>query len=95
MNHDHFAEFFFFKNLFIFISYAMMFCLCEGVRSSGTADIDSSELPCECWELNMDPLEEQPGFLTLEPLCSPEMCIFHNGITVNRELSLHQSCVGS
>ena len=37
----------------------MMFCLCEGVRSSGTADIDSSELPCECWELNMDPLEKQ------------------------------------
>ena len=28
---------------------------------------DSCELPCGCWELNLEPLEEQPVLLVTEP----------------------------
>lgn len=31
----------------------------EGVRFPGTRAADSYELPCGCWELNLEPLEEQ------------------------------------
>ena len=46
-------------------------CLCEGTRSSGAGVTDSCELPCGCWELNPDPLEEQPVLLTSEPSLIP------------------------
>ena len=39
-------------------------CLC--VRPPGTG-VTVCELPCECWELNQDPLEEQPVLLTISP----------------------------
>jgi len=39
----------------------------EGVRASGTGVIDSCELPCGCWDLNLGLLEEQPALLTAEP----------------------------
>jgi hypothetical protein len=61
--------------LFIFISCALVFCLhvclCEGVRSPGTGVTDIYELPCECWELNLGPLEKQPALLTTEPSLQP------------------------
>jgi hypothetical protein len=31
----------------------------EGIESLDTRMTDDSELSCGCWELNMDPLEEQ------------------------------------
>jgi hypothetical protein len=37
------------------------------VGSLGTGVPDSCELPCGFWELNLDPLEEQPVLLTAEP----------------------------
>jgi hypothetical protein len=40
--------------------------LCEDVRSPGTGVVDSCELPCGCWKLNLGPLEEQPMLLTAE-----------------------------
>jgi hypothetical protein len=36
-----------------------------------TAVIDSCELPCGCWELNLGPLEEQ----LLSYLANPLFCI--------------------
>ena len=39
----------------------------EDVRSSGIGVTDGDELPCGCWESNLDPLEEQPVLLTIEP----------------------------
>jgi hypothetical protein len=39
----------------------------KSVESSGTGVTDSCEPPCGCWELNPEPLEEQPVFLTTEP----------------------------
>jgi hypothetical protein len=42
-------------------------CLHEGVRFSETGVTDSCELSCACWELNRDPLGEQPVLLTAEP----------------------------
>jgi hypothetical protein len=41
--------------------------LCEDTRSPRSEDIDSCELPYECWELNPSPLEEQPEFWHTEP----------------------------
>lgn len=41
-------------------------CPCEGIRSRGTGVRNSFELPCECWDLNLDPQEEQPVLLTDE-----------------------------
>lgn len=35
-----------------------------GVRSLRTGVVGCSELPCECLELNVGPLEEQPGLTT-------------------------------
>jgi hypothetical protein len=49
-----------FYNLFIFVLYALVFCLhvylWESVGSVGTRLVDSCELPCRCWELNSGPL---------------------------------------
>jgi hypothetical protein len=39
----------------------------EDIRSSGTRVADDCGLPCDCWELNPGPLEEQPVLLTIEP----------------------------
>jgi hypothetical protein len=39
----------------------------RGIASPGTGVTDSCELPCECWELNLGPLEEQAVLLTIEP----------------------------
>ena len=36
----------------------------------------SCELPCGCWELNLDPLEEQPVLLTTEPSLQPLLWVF-------------------
>jgi hypothetical protein len=59
-----------FKNylsvLYIHGCFACM-CLCEGVRTPGIGIIDCYELPCRCWELNPDPLQEQPVLLTTDP----------------------------
>jgi hypothetical protein len=46
-------------------------CLCEGVRFPGTGAADSFEVPCVYWELNSDPLEEQPVLLTTEQSLQP------------------------
>jgi hypothetical protein len=46
------------------------------VRSPETGVTDSCELPCWCWELNLDPLEEQPVLLTTEPSLQPPPCFF-------------------
>jgi hypothetical protein len=35
----------------------------ESVGSPGTGGIDSCELPCGCWELNLGLLEVQPALL--------------------------------
>ena len=39
----------------------------QSVRSSATEVTGSCELPCGCWELNLDSWEEQPVLLTTEP----------------------------
>ena len=43
----------------------------EDIRSPGTEVTDGHELPSGCWELNLDPLEEQPVHLTAEPSLQP------------------------
>ena len=37
----------------------------------GTGVINGCELPCVCWELNLDPLEKQQLFLVTEPSLQP------------------------
>nr|XP_042133715.1 A disintegrin and metalloproteinase with thrombospondin motifs 17-like [Peromyscus maniculatus bairdii] len=43
----------------------------EGIGSPGTGVIDSCESPCGCWELDVDPLEEQPMLLTIKLSLQP------------------------
>ena len=54
----------------LFIPLTLVFCLhvClnEGVGSPRPKVIGSCDLPYGCWELNPDPLEEQPVLLTAE-----------------------------
>jgi hypothetical protein len=38
----------------------------RGHWDPGAGVIDGYELPCGCWELNLNPLEEQPVLLTTE-----------------------------
>jgi hypothetical protein len=46
----------------------MSVCVCvRGIRAPGTGTTDNYELPCECWDLNLGPLGEQPVLLTTEP----------------------------
>jgi hypothetical protein len=45
----------------------------EGVRPPWTGVTDSCELLHGGWELNLDPLQEQPVFLTTEPSLQPNL----------------------
>ena len=60
------SSYLFFNDLFNF--------MCIGVKVSDLVELyfsDSCELPCECWEVNPGPLEEQSVFLTTEPFLQP------------------------
>lgn len=39
----------------------------ENIKFFGTGVRDASELPRECWEVNLDPLPEQPMLSSAEP----------------------------
>jgi hypothetical protein len=41
---------------------------------------DGCELPCGCWDLNPDLLEEQPMFFTTEHLLRPFLFFFETGL---------------
>lgn len=43
----------------------------EGVDSPGTGVPDGRELPCGCWDLNLDPLQEKPVLVTAETSLQP------------------------
>jgi hypothetical protein len=38
--------------------------------------VDGCEPPCDCWELNLGPLEEQSVLLTVEPSLQPPGFLF-------------------
>jgi hypothetical protein len=52
--------------------------LCEDVRTTGTGATNSCELSCECWKLNLGPLEEQPELITTELYLQPPRKQFLN-----------------
>ena len=58
----------FLKDVFIYYVYSVLpvFILTQQKRAP-VLTIDGYEQPCGCWELNWDPLEEQPVLLTSEP----------------------------
>lgn len=60
------------------IGVCLQVCLYEGIRSPGTGETDSCELPCRFWELSPGPLEEQP--VLLNHVSSPK-CHFVNTLT--------------
>jgi hypothetical protein len=45
-------------------------CMCVGCQSY-LGVIDSCELPCECWDWNLGPLEEQSVLLSSELFFQP------------------------
>ena len=66
---------------FIYILCTLVFYLhvyLDEVRSPGTGVSNSCELPCGCWELNPDTLEEPPVLLTAEPSLQPQSQVFLN-----------------
>lgn len=44
--------------------------VCANVSELSELALDSGELLCGCWELNLSPLEEEPVLLTTEPYLS-------------------------
>ena len=64
------------KGIFLTLFYMHWYA---GVRAPGTGATDSCELPCGCWELNSDPLEDRIVPLTTEPFLQPKECSV-NGI---------------
>jgi hypothetical protein len=50
-------------DLFIYCIYSI---LTAGQKGAPDSIIDGFEPPCRCWELNTEPLEEQPVLLTSE-----------------------------
>lgn len=48
-------------------------CLCESVGSPGIGVIGSCELSCECWEVSLGHLKEQPVLLTTGPSFQPSL----------------------
>jgi len=71
--------FLFYVHLHVFV-FCLHVCLCEGADYSETGIPDSCELPCGCWELNLDPLEEQSVLLSTEPSLQPHATILHKNI---------------
>jgi hypothetical protein len=63
----------FWKRTFtVFKKVIYFYFMCIGVlpaciESPGTRVVDSCEMPCGCWELNLGSLKEQPMLLTVEP----------------------------
>ena len=51
----------------------------NGGRLFQTGVIDDCELPCVCWELNLEPLEEQSEVSTIEPSLQSHLMIIHIG----------------
>jgi hypothetical protein len=45
----------------------------EGIRFPRTRIIDGFELPYGCWELSLDPLDEQLMLLTTDPSLQPHI----------------------
>lgn len=45
----------------------------EVIRCPGTGDTGSCDLPCESWDPNPGPLEEQPVFLTRAITAAPSL----------------------
>ena len=77
--HQPKLDVFFLTNLYTFTLCALMFCvracLCEGVRSRGTRVLESCELPCGCWELNLGPSGRAASALKPEHL-SLQLVVF-------------------
>ena len=73
--------FFFFFNYLLLISCALVFylhlCLYKSIAFPGTGVTYSCKLPRSgCWELNPNPLEEQPVLSTTEPSLQPHLFRF-------------------
>jgi hypothetical protein len=47
-------------------------------KSAADPVTDGCEPPCDCWELNSGPLEEQPVLLTNEPSLQPPHLLLSN-----------------
>jgi hypothetical protein len=70
--------------MYLFI-FTFIYLKCRGAWSAYTPApqkrasgpfIDGCELPCGCWELNSEPLEEQPVFSTTEPSHQPPISLY-------------------
>jgi hypothetical protein len=60
-------------------------CLCEGVRFHWNISY-SFELSSGNWELNTDPLEEQPAILTTGPSLQPMLFLaFRRRVALSQE----------
>jgi hypothetical protein len=62
--------------IYLFLFYVHWCFACMRVLDSLELNLtDSCELPCGCWELNPDPLEEQAVLTTTESSLQPQEII--------------------
>jgi hypothetical protein len=70
----------FFLSLFIYLMYASILSLSLDNQKRASDPIwDHCEPPCDCWELNSGPLEEQSVLLITEPSlqCAPTFQVLY------------------
>ena len=69
-----------FLNIYLFICYVynvLSLCMPAGQKKAPDIITDGFEPPCDCWELNLGPLEEQAMLLTAEPFLQPLEITFY------------------
>jgi hypothetical protein len=66
------CEFFFFLKIYLFIICKYTVAVFRHTRRGHQISVTGGcEPPCDCWDLNFGPLEEQSGALTPSHLTSP------------------------
>jgi hypothetical protein len=75
-----FVLFVLFLKDFVYVMY-MVHCCCLQTHQKGASDpiTDGCEPPCDCWELNSGPQEEESVLLISEPFLQPFFGSFKTG----------------
>jgi hypothetical protein len=72
-----------FLRFICFYMWAHCHCLQTHQKRASDPITDGCEPPCDCWDLNSGPLEEQPVLLTTEPSLQSTVTVFFKKYLLN------------